>query len=164
MYISIGSNLGDRLGNCRKALSAISGFAGVTVVSSVYETEPVGKKDQSEFINCAAAVTTELAPEELLTRLKAVEDTLGRVREEKWGPRTIDIDILFYDGLVIDTAGLRIPHPEAHLRRFVLEPLCEIAPGLVHPVLGVSITSLLENLEDSEKVVKAGGPSTLFPQ
>ncbi|HET7290025.1 MAG TPA: 2-amino-4-hydroxy-6-hydroxymethyldihydropteridine diphosphokinase [Thermodesulfobacteriota bacterium] len=162
-FISLGSNLGDRVLNCKKALGEISGFAEIRGVSSVYETEPVGYDDQPYFINCAAEIETALPPLELLDRLREVEKGLGRTRSEAWGPRTIDIDIIFYDDLVIDTEELTIPHVSAHARRFVLEPLCEINPMFVHPGFGVRVYLLLNNLDDDKKVVKAGEPSTLYP-
>ena len=162
--ISIGSNLGDRTGNCRKALEEISGFAEILKVSSAYETAPVGNEDQPDFINCAAEIETALSPLELLNRMRKVEDVLGRVRDGRWGPRTIDIDIIFYDDLIIDTEELQIPHVSAHMRRFVLEPVCEIDPWLVHPGFGVRVYELLKEIDDRNKVVRIGGPSTLFPQ
>lgn len=161
--ISLGSNVGDRVLNCKKALGEISGFAKILRVSSAYETEPVGYEDQPYFINCAAEIETALPPLELLGRLHEVEKGLGRVRGEAWGPRIIDIDIIFYDDLIIDTEELTIPHVSAHARRFVLEPICEINPMFVHPGFGVRIYVLLNNLDDGKKVVKAGEPSTLYP-
>jgi 2-amino-4-hydroxy-6-hydroxymethyldihydropteridine diphosphokinase len=163
VFISIGSNLGDRVLNCKKALHEISAFAKVLRVSSAYETEPVGNEDQPCFINCAAEIETALPPIELLKRLREVEDGLGRVRDEKWGPRTMDIDLIFYDDLIIDTEELKIPHVSAHARRFVLEPVCEIDPWVVHPGFGVRVYELLDKLEDAKKVEKVGEPSTLFP-
>jgi 2-amino-4-hydroxy-6-hydroxymethyldihydropteridine diphosphokinase len=163
VLISLGSNLGDRVLNCKKALGEISGFAEILRVSSAYETEPIGHEDQPYFINCAAEIETALPPLELLGRLHEVERGLGRLRGETWGPRIIDIDIIFYDDLIIDTEELTIPHVSAHARRFVLEPICEINPMFVHPGFGVRIYVLLNNLDDDKKVVKAGEPSTLYP-
>jgi len=164
VFISIGSNLGDRVRNCRKALEYIGGFAEILRVSSVYETEPVGNEDQPDFINCVAEIETELPPQELLNRTQGVEDRLGRVRNERWGSRLIDIDIIFYDDLIIDSEELQIPHVSAHARRFVLEPVTEIAPGKVHPGFGVTVRELCERLEDGQPVKIVGSPSTLFPQ
>jgi 2-amino-4-hydroxy-6-hydroxymethyldihydropteridine diphosphokinase len=163
VFISIGSNLGDRVLNCKKALHEISAFAKVLRVSSAYETEPVGIENQPSFINCAAEIETALPPSDLLTRLHGVEKSLGRIRGEAWGPRIIDIDIIFYDDLIIDTEELTIPHLSAHARRFVLEPVCEIDPWVVHPGFGVRVYELLDKLEDAKKVEKVGEPSTLFP-
>ena len=163
VIISLGSNLGDRVLNCKKALEEISGFAKILRVSSVYETEPVGNESQPDFINCAAEIETALSPYDLLGRLREIEEKLGRVRDERWGPRVIDIDIIFYDDLVIDTEELTIPHVSAHARRFVLEPVCEISPMLVHPGFGVRVYVLLNDLDDEKKVVRSGDPSTLYP-
>jgi len=163
VIISLGSNLGDRVLNCKRALEEISGFAKILGVSSVYETEPVGYENQPYFINCAAEIETALSPLELFGRLRDVEEGLGRVRDERWGSRTIDLDIIFYDDLVIDTEELTIPHVSAHARRFVLEPICEINPMFVHPGFGVRVYMLLNSLDDEKKVVKAGEPSTIYP-
>lgn len=163
VILSLGSNTGDRILNCRKALSEISAFAEIRKVSSVYETEPVGYEDQPDFINCAAEIETSFPPLELLDRLHEVEKRLGRVRGEPWGPRTIDIDIIFYEDLVIDTEELIIPHVSAHARRFVLEPVCEINPMLVHPGFGVRVYMLLNGLDDEKKAVKTGEPSAIYP-
>jgi 2-amino-4-hydroxy-6-hydroxymethyldihydropteridine diphosphokinase len=146
------------------AVSMLSAFARVASVSSAYETEPVGPKDQPDFINCAACIETDLPPEKLLAELQSIEDSLGRIRRGRWRERSIDLDIVFYDGLVMNTDALTIPHPRAHLRRFVLEPLAEINPGLIHPVLGATVSELLHSLENGEKVVKTAPPSALFPQ
>lgn len=153
-YISIGSNLGDREKYSRQAIEGISEFAKVTAVSAFYETEPVGFEDQPQFINSVAEIETELSPHGLLEKLRSVENKLGRVRETKWGPRTIDLDIIFYGNEVLNDPDLTIPHPEAHKRRFVLEPLEEIAPTFEHPVLKQSITELLASLNDHHKVKK----------
>jgi 2-amino-4-hydroxy-6-hydroxymethyldihydropteridine diphosphokinase len=154
VFIGIGSNLGDKIDNCRKAINEITAFAEIVNVSSLYETEPVGNEDQPNFINCAVEIKTDLSPHELLSHLNSVEDKLGRVRGEKWGPRVIDLDIIFYDDLVMKDDDLIIPHPRAHLRRFVLEPICEIARDFIHPELKTSILELLEKLGDSKMVIK----------
>lgn len=164
VYISIGSNLGHRAFNCERAVEEMSGYANVRAVSSYYETDPVGVEEQPLFINSAVWVTTELSPYELLRKLHETERKLGRVRDKKRGPRLIDLDIIFYGNEIIDTPDLKIPHPEAHKRGFVLEPLNEIAPGLVHPLLGSTISKLLYNLNDSHKVVKLNARSTQNPQ
>ena len=154
VFIGIGSNLGDTIGNCKIALDEIENFAEIVRISSLYETEPVGNEDQPNFINSVVEINTDLSPHELLTHLKSIEDKLGRVRGEKWGPRVIDLDIIFYDDLVMKYDDLIIPHPSAHLRRFVLEPICEIAPDFIHPELETSILELLEKLGDSKMVIK----------
>jgi len=155
-FLAIGSNLGNRVDNCLKAINEISGFAGISSVSSLYETEPVGREDQADFINCVVKAETDLSPSGLLVYVQSIEHKFGRTREEKWGPRIIDLDILLYDDLIIDTEKLNIPHPMMHLRRFVLLPLSEIARDLVHPVLNVSVSKLLDDLKDTKRVVRLG--------
>ena len=162
VFVGIGSNMGDRVLNCKKALQEMSAFSKILRVSSVYETEPFGNEEQPKFINCAVEIETVLTPLELLDLLQSIEDKLERRRGERWGPRTIDLDIIFYDDLIIDTDGLTIPHVSAHTRRFVLEPLCELEPRLLHPGFGVQLSELLNNIEDTKKVAKTGEPSTLF--
>ncbi|MEM7008076.1 MAG: 2-amino-4-hydroxy-6-hydroxymethyldihydropteridine diphosphokinase [Thermodesulfobacteriota bacterium] len=154
VYISIGSNLGDRIENCKKAIDEMGAFSKVVKVSSFYETEPVGKEDQPEFINLAAEIDTELPPYELLSELNKIEHKLGRERHEKWEPRIIDLDIIFYDDLLSKNDGLQIPHPRAHLRRFVLEPICEIDPEFVHPEYKLTVSELLKNINDDKAVIK----------
>jgi 2-amino-4-hydroxy-6-hydroxymethyldihydropteridine diphosphokinase len=127
-FVGIGSNLGDREATIRAAIDALP---GVIAVSQLRETDPVGVTDQPAFLNGAVALETELSPRELLDRLLAVERELGRERRERWGPRTIDLDLLLYGDEAIDEAGLTVPHPRLHERRFVLEPLADIAPALV---------------------------------
>ena len=160
VFVGIGSNLGNRIENCANAVRKISDFATVSAISSIYETEPVGNEDQPNFINCAVKIETDLSPYDLLLSLQSIEDILGRERIQKWGPRIIDLDILFYNDLVIESDELIVPHPMAHLRRFVLEPLSEIAPDLIHPTLKVSVSKLLEGLDDPKSVVKIDSFST----
>ena len=163
-FIGIGSNLGNRIENCIRAVEEISNFARIISISSIYETEPVDREDQPDFINCAIGIETSLSPFDLLISLQSVENIIGRERIEKWGPRKIDLDIIFYDNLLIETDELIIPHPRAHLRRFVLEPLFEIAPDFIHPNLKISVSELLSNLKDMRRVIKVGGFSTIYPQ
>lgn len=148
VYIGIGSNLGDREENCLKALELLAG-KNVLIKrrSAFYETEPWGVKDQPRFINMAVEAETDLPPRELLILLKDVERRLGRVEGARWGPRVIDLDILLYNGLVLKEPGLEIPHPLMHERDFVLAPLSEIAPDVIHPVLGKSIEELKRDLK-----------------
>lgn len=143
-YIGIGSNLGDRKNNCQKAVELLGEY-GVKAIktSSMYETEPWGVKDQPEFINMAVEAETSLAPRGLLNALKGIEKRMGRAPSEKYGPRVIDLDILLYGDVVVEEHGLKIPHPHMHERDFVLRPLMEIAPEVVHPVSGKRITELL---------------------
>jgi len=139
-YISIGSNLGDREENCRQAIKLIE-KNGIVVKkqSLMYETEPWGVKDQPKFINMAIEAETDKKPEELLRVLKEIEKEIGRTESVKWGPRVIDLDILFYDDLILKIPGLEIPHPLLHEREFVLKPLCEIAPDKKHPITGKTV-------------------------
>lgn len=147
VYIGIGSNLGNREENCRKAIDLLK-ENGIIVKkqSSMYETEPWGVKDQPKFMNMAVEAETDKTPEELLEILKRTEKEIGRTETTKWGPRIIDLDILFYDDLILKTENLEIPHPFMHEREFVLKPLCEIAPDKKHPVTGKTIKEMLEGL------------------
>ncbi|MDT8901276.1 2-amino-4-hydroxy-6-hydroxymethyldihydropteridine diphosphokinase [Anaeroselena agilis] len=127
--LGLGSNLGDREGNIAAAVARLAAWPGVTVerVSSLYETAPLGYTDQPDFLNAVASVSTTLTPHELLAACLAVERALGRERKVRWGPRTVDIDVLFYDDVVLEAAELTLPHPRFHERCFVLVPLAEIA-------------------------------------
>jgi len=149
VYIGIGSNIGNRQENCREAVRMLAGN-GLTVVrqSSLVETEPWGVADQSRFINMAVEVETDAAPEQLLVILKKIEKDMGRTNAVRWGPRVIDLDILFYDDLILDTDGLIIPHPLLHERNFVLIPLAEIAPNKIHPRLNRTVHELYSVLSD----------------
>ena len=143
----MGTNLGDRLSNLRAAIAALAPDIQGLVESPVYETEPWGYADQPPFLNMVLRAATDLSPRDLLGRLKGIESTLGRVPSFRNGPRLIDLDILFYDDIILDTPPLVIPHPRLHKRAFVLIPLAQIAPGLVHPVLGLSVAQLLETVD-----------------
>ena len=135
VFLSLGSNLGDRESNVRSALDLIAGEPGIRIerVSSFYETAPIGPSEQPDFINAVARLETDLPPTELLRRLQDIESKLGRVRNLRWGPRVIDLDILLYDDEFVDTAVLKIPHPRMMGRAFVMAPLAEIAPDLTLP-------------------------------
>lgn len=148
-YIGLGSNLGDRRLNLRRALAALDERDGIAVrrVSSFVETEPVGGPPQGPFLNAAAELETTLEPRALLVALHEVERELGRERSVRWGPRTIDLDLLLYGGRVIDEPGLRVPHPRMHERRFVLAPLSAIAPDARHPALDATVRELLDRLD-----------------
>ena len=158
VYLSLGSNLGDRAKNLRNAIAAL-GSAGVRVVrvSSLYETEPVDFLDQPWFLNCAVEAVTARAAPDLLQALRGIETQMGSKKLVAKGPRLIDIDILLYGNEVIDTPELQIPHPRMHLRRFVLEPLAEIAPSVQHPVSHLSISELLTRTPDKSAVRVAAG-------
>ncbi|HXX57310.1 MAG TPA: 2-amino-4-hydroxy-6-hydroxymethyldihydropteridine diphosphokinase [Thermodesulfovibrionales bacterium] len=149
-YIGIGSNLGDREENCLRAIDRLS-REGITVKkrSSLYETEPWGLKDQPKFINAAVEIETEREPEELLETLKKIENDFGKqAPSAKWGPRVIDLDILFYDDRIIHNTDLEVPHPHLHERDFVLKPLSEIAPQKIHPLLKKTLAELLTELDN----------------
>jgi len=149
VFLSLGSNLGDRERHLHRALELIEQHAGkLQRVSAFYRTAAWGKEEQPDFLNAAAELKTSLEPSELLRTLLSVEEKMGRRRAEKWGPRTIDIDILLYEDRIVDQAGLHVPHPALHLRRFVLEPLNEIAPGAQHPQFKKSIAQLLADCPD----------------
>ncbi len=147
IYIGIGSNLGDREETCLKALEELEKRGvRVTKISSRYETEPWGVKDQPKFINMAVAADTELTPREVLGAIKEIEKKLGRRETLRWGPRVVDIDILLYNDLVVDETDLRIPHPHMHERDFVLNPLSEIAPEAIHPLLKKTVREMLSEV------------------
>jgi len=143
----MGTNLGDRLSNLRGAIAAFPPELQKLDESPVYETEPWGYADQPPFLNMVLRAATDLSPHNLLDRLKGIESTLGRVPSFRNGPRLIDLDILFYDDNVLNTPALIIPHPRLHERAFVLVPLADIAPSLVHPALGLSVAQLVETVD-----------------
>ncbi|MBI5701195.1 2-amino-4-hydroxy-6-hydroxymethyldihydropteridine diphosphokinase [Candidatus Saganbacteria bacterium] len=145
-YLSLGSNVGDREEYIEQAVFLIGRLKGVEIMkrSGNYETEPEGNADQPKFINCVLEIKTTLAPHNLLEELQTIENALGREREIEWGPRTIDIDILIFGDFVISDDKLQIPHPLLHERLFVLQPLKEIAPRLIHPMLEKTIVALYD--------------------
>ena len=155
VFLSLGSNLGDRSGNITKALDELAS-AGVSVrrVSSFYRTEPVEFYQQPWFVNCVAEVSTDLLPLQLLKVVQRVENSLGRRRAVNKGPRTIDIDILLYENVVVRSAALNIPHESMAQRRFVLVPLRELEPGLQHPVTGQTVAEMLSETEDTSQVIR----------
>jgi len=147
-FVGIGSNLGDRETNLRRAIELLSAEDGIEVaaVSEIRETDPVGAVEQGPFLNGAVEVETSLGPLELLGRLLSVENRVGRVRSERWGPRTIDLDLLLYGGERVNEAEVTVPHPRLHERRFALEPLLDLDPALEIPGLG-PISTLLAELD-----------------
>jgi 2-amino-4-hydroxy-6-hydroxymethyldihydropteridine diphosphokinase len=156
-YIGIGSNLGDKIATCRRALELLARAGMVTKVSSFYCTEPVGYENQEEFVNAVVELETGLSPLALLAACHVIEDELGRGRLIRWGPRTIDLDILLCGDQVIKTDELTVPHPLMAARGFVLVPLAEIAPQVVHPVLHKTAAELLRDLRDTHRVARCEG-------
>src|SRR5580700_1147098 len=156
VYLSLGSNIGDRARNLNAAIDRLRAFGKVAAVSSFYETEPVEFTAQAWFLNCAVALDTETTPRQLLDAILEIEQQMGRRRTQKKGPRIIDIDILLFGNLIVDDSGLSIPHPAMHERRFVLEPLAEIAPNAQHPVLKRTTRELRDALPPGQSVRKAG--------
>jgi len=152
VYLSFGSNVGDREAQLRDAVARLGAAGRVVALSSVYETEPVELTGQPWFLNCAVALETEKSPKELMTAILDIEQEMGRRRVLRKGPRSIDIDILLFGGTIMDSTELTIPHPAMHHRRFVLEPLAEIAPELQHPVLKKTIRELLDALPPGQAV------------
>ena len=156
IYLALGSNLGDRMGNLASAVEHLSQKVNIKKVSTVYETEPVYYKEQPLYLNAVLSAVTELEPSDLLRFVKSIESDLGRQPSFRNAPRTIDIDILFYGDQVAETAELIIPHPRIAERAFVLVPLAEIAPGLVHPVLQKRVSELLAMVKGVDGVRKFG--------
>ena len=153
-YLSLGSNVGDREEQLGKAQQRLAALGKIIAVSSYYETEPVEFTGQPWFLNCALALETELGPEELMRSILRIEQEMGRRRIQKKGPRSIDIDILLFGNLVVNSPELAIPHPAMQDRRFVLEPLAQIAPYACHPVSKRTIRELLEALPEGQAATR----------
>jgi len=160
VFIGIGSNMGDRLDNCQRAIELIGEKIVIRRASSFYETEPWGYSAQDDFVNCVVETATSLGAGELLSTLQDIEKGVGRdgVAAMKWGPRIIDLDILFYGDTVVSEEGLNIPHPHLHQRAFVLAPLAEIAPTLLHPVLNKNPAEMLSDVADRSGVKRIDLP------
>lgn len=158
IFLGLGSNIGDKRNNLQSALRILSRIQGLTVKkqSAIYDTEPVGYTDQHYFSNMVVEVNYEFSPEILLKELKKTESGMGRIESFRWGPRIIDIDILYFDSLIISTDNLEIPHPEIRNRLFVLKPLLEIAGDFRCPISGKKITEIFEMSADSSYVEAAG--------
>jgi 2-amino-4-hydroxy-6-hydroxymethyldihydropteridine diphosphokinase len=151
-FVGVGSNLGQKQENCLQGIAALTsdGHSRLLNQSRLYRTEPIGYLDQGWFVNCVAQILTCLDPFQLLAVLQNIQKQAGRVQDAiRFGPRILDMDIIFYDATVIDHPGLTLPHPRMHLRRFVLKPLCDMDPTLRHPILDQTVQQLLDNLEDA---------------
>ena len=155
-YIGIGSNLGTSGKNCVEAIEKISTNDHIKIISksSFYKTVPIGDIEQDWFINSVIRIDTKLNPKELLLTLLNIESEMGRIRKEKWGPRLIDLDLLFYDKLILNQEGITLPHPEIQKRNFVLVPLNEISENLTHPILKKTVKTLLQESSDDSEVKK----------
>ncbi len=156
-FISVGSNQGDRLSNCCRGIAALCAEAAVRLVarSPFYETEPVDYTDQQWFLNAAVKIETDLAPLALLAHVQTVQKKLGRLDGGiRFGPRVLDLDIIFYDSLILETPHLTIPHPRMHKRRFVLQPICDIDSSVVHPILGQDVKTILNQMEDKGQTIR----------
>ncbi len=156
-FLSTGTNLGDGFINLTLANQLIDRHVGeILAASPVYRTAPWGLENQADFLNQVLKIETGFSPRELLHALQGIEQYMGRIRETRWGSRLIDLDLIFFDDLVIDDADLIVPHPRMHLRRFVLVPLADIAPDWIHPLLKQSVQTLLQNTPDTLAVGRAG--------
>lgn len=161
VYLSLGSNKGDKVSNIHQATSLIANSDNIKLVraTTLYESEPWGVKNQDWFVNIALEVKTNLTPQEFLKKMQTIETNLGRSHDEntiKWGPREIDIDIIFWDNEIINDENLKVPHPLAHKRAFVIVPLLELIPDFVHPVIKKSLLDIHSNIDNPEDVFLFG--------
>jgi len=164
VYLSLGSNLGDREANLRTAIEKLQEVGNVVAFSSFYETEPVEVTAQPWFLNCAVKLDTERMPRQLISAILALEQSMGRQRKQQKGPRTLDIDILFFGSSIIEIPSLTVPHPHLHERRFVLEPLAEIAPEVRHPIFKRTIRELRDALPAGQTVKKLTTPVVILSE
>ncbi len=153
-HLSLGSNVGDREAHLREALSQLASVGRVLALSCFYETEPLEFTAQPWFLNCALTLETQMTPHKLMTSVLQIEKQMGRERVQKKGPRSIDIDILLFDNRIIESERLKVPHAAMHMRRFVLQPLAEIAPDVLHPLLKKTIGELRDSLPQGQVVKK----------
>jgi len=153
VYLALGTNLGDRKNSLREALQSLPPQVEILAVSRLYETAPAYVLDQPAFLNIAVQGRTSLSPADLLTFLKQLEEGIGRRKTVRYGPREIDVDIIFYDDLIVDLPGLQIPHPRLHERGFVLRPLADIAPDFMHPALKQTVAELLADLPGNDGIL-----------
>ena len=166
VFVSVGSNLGDKLDNCLKGIAALteSGKSALLGTSRFFRTSPVDYTDQDWFVNVAVKILTTLDPLVLLDELVAIQQRMGRKADTiRFGPRVLDLDILLYDDRVIRTPRLEIPHPRMHKRAFVLQPMCDINPAIIHPVLGETVADLLGRLDDDDqRIIPLENQPTIF--
>ena len=153
IYLSIGTNLGDRSANIEQALLMLDPSILVEKVSPVYETEPMHIKDQALFYNITVAATTMFSPLETLAKLKEIERTMGRTDSLRYGPRIIDLDLLYYEDMILESPELIVPHPRISERAFVLAPLADIAPGMIDPVLKTTVAEMLAAIPERDKII-----------
>ncbi|MEM0492928.1 MAG: 2-amino-4-hydroxy-6-hydroxymethyldihydropteridine diphosphokinase [Candidatus Thermoplasmatota archaeon] len=151
-YLSLGSNIGDKEGNIEKAIQLLSSIGRIIKTSDLYLTEPVDYKKQDWFLNCIIALETDYDPHKLLEEIGSIESQMGRVRMIRYGPRVIDIDILFYDDRIVEDERLTIPHPRLHKRGFILRGMVDVNPDLMHPLLGKTVRELYKECEDKSMV------------
>ena len=159
VYIGVGSNLGDKLENCLKAIERVGNISGCRLIarSDFFRTEPVGVEGHDWYVNGVISIEADIPAHQLLNSLLAIEAGLGRERKKKWDPRTIDLDILLFGQDIIDENNLTIPHPFMHSRKFVLVPMVQVRPDLIHPTLGETMTELLERLTEEDQEISPMG-------